>query len=240
VKDPCISLLLVATTVPITTVILDFDGTLASSLEGIWTCMRETLTHYNFADPTQQQVRQTIGLTLEESMHRLTEGRCEEPLTSEMVKHYRTLHTTKAAPLTRLFDGAIPTLTELRRRNIFIILVSNKGRAGLHQLIAQLKITDYIDIVISAEDTPYRKPDARLYTNHIAPLLPFTPDSQTLVVGDTETDILFAKNAHLLSCWATYGYGDAQRCKALAPDFELHALTDLPALVTSHRQNPII
>ena len=216
---------------PIKTIILDFDGTLASSLEGIWTCMRETLLHYNFAAPTPQQVRTTIGLTLEESMHRLTEGRCKEPLTSEMVKHYRTLHTAKAAPLTRLFDGAIPTLTELRRSNIFTILVSNKGRAGLHQLIAQLKIADYIDIILSAEDTTHRKPDARLYTDHIAPLLPLTPDSQTLVVGDTETDILFAKNANLLSCWATYGYGNTERCKAISPDFELQKLTDLPALI---------
>jgi phosphoglycolate phosphatase-like HAD superfamily hydrolase len=218
---------------PITTVILDFDGTLASSLEGIWTCMRETLTHYKFADPTLQQVRNTIGLTLEESMHRLTEGRCEEPVTSEMVSFYRTLHTTKAAPLTRLFDGAIPTLAELRALNIFTILVSNKGRAGLHQLIAQLKISDDIDIVLSAEDAPYRKPDARLYTEYIAPLLPITPNSQTLVVGDTETDILFAKNANLLSCWATYGYGHEQRCKALSPDFELQRLTDLPELITN-------
>ena len=225
---------------PIKTIILDFDGTLASSLEGIWTCMRETLTHYNFPAPTPQQVRQTIGLTLEESIHRLTEGRCEEPLTSEMVKHYRILHTTKAAPLTCLFDGAIPTLAELRRRNIFTILVSNKGRAGLHQLIAQLEITDYIDIILSAEDTPHRKPDACLYTDHIAPLLPLTPDSQTLVVGDTETDILFARNANLLSCWAAYGYGDAQRFKALAPDFELQSLTDLPTLITRYQQNSII
>jgi phosphoglycolate phosphatase len=219
---------------PITTVILDFDGTLASSLEGIWTCMRETLTRYNFADPTLQQVRNTIGLTLEESMHRLTEGRCEEPLTSEMVSFYRILHTTTAAPLTRLFDGAIPTLSELRARNIFTILVSNKGRAGLHQLIAQLKIANYLDIVLSAEDVAHRKPDARLYTDHIAPLLSITPYSQTLVVGDTETDILFAKNANLLSCWATYGYGDEQRCKALSPNFELQALTDLPKLISQH------
>jgi phosphoglycolate phosphatase len=84
-----------------------------------------------------------------------------------------------------------------------------------HQLIAQLEIANYIDIVLSAEDVAHRKPDARLYTEHIAPLLPLTPDSQTLVVGDTETDILFANNANLLSCWATYGYGDKQRCRAL-------------------------
>ena len=165
-------------------------------------------------------------------MHRLTEGRCEEPLTSEMVKFYRALHTTKAAPLTSLFDGAIPTLAELRARNIVTILVSNKGRAGLHQLITQLKIADYVDIILSAEDVAFRKPYARLYTEHIAPLLP-PGTSQTLVVGDTETDILFAKNANLLSCWAAYGYGDAERCKALSPDFELHNLTDLPALLTN-------
>jgi phosphoglycolate phosphatase len=195
--------------------------------------MRETLAHYNLAEPTLQQVRSTIGLTLEESMHRLTEGRCEEPLTSEMVKFYRALHTTKAAPLTHLFDGAIPTLAELRAHNIVTILVSNKGQAGLHQLIAELEIADYIDIILSAEDVNFRKPDARLYTEHIAHLLPSDKTSQTLAVGDTETDILFAKNANLISCWATYGYGNEQRCKTLSPDFELQRLADLPALITN-------
>jgi phosphoglycolate phosphatase-like HAD superfamily hydrolase len=150
-----------------------------------------------------------------------------------MVKFYRSLHNTKAAPLTRLFDGAIPTLVKLRAGNIITILVSNKGRAGLHQLIAQLKIASYIDVILSAEDVTFRKPDARLYTDHIAPRLPLIPSSQALVVGDTETDILFAKNSNLISCWATYGYGDEQRCKALSPDWELQNLADLPALITN-------
>ena len=216
---------------PIATVILDFDGTLASSLEGIWSCMKETLAHFHFDQPTIHDVRSTIGLTLEESIHRLTQGRCEEPLTTEMVNFYRALHTSKAAPLTCLFDGAISTLVELRDRNIFTVLVSNKCREGLHQLITQLKIANYIDIVLSAEDVPYRKPDARLYTDHIANLIPLTQDSQTLVVGDTETDILFARNANLLSCWAAYGYGGEQRCKSLSPDFKLQKLTDLSALI---------
>jgi phosphoglycolate phosphatase len=60
--------------VPITTVILDFDGTLASSLEGIFACMQETLAHYGFNHPTLEEVRRTVGLTLEESMHLLTQG----------------------------------------------------------------------------------------------------------------------------------------------------------------------
>ncbi len=214
----------------IKTVILDFDGTLASSLEGIWSCMRETLAHYHFAEPTIEDVRCTVGLTLEESMHRLTQGRCEKPLTSEMVNFYRTLHTSKAAPLTHLFDGAIPTLAELRARNIFTILVSNKGRAGLHQLVRQFEMSSYLDVILSADDVHFRKPDSRLYTEHIAPLHSHPTNSQSLVVGDTETDILFAKNVGLLSCWASYGYGDSLQCKALSPDFTIQKLTDLPTM----------
>ncbi len=216
----------------IKTVILDFDGTLASSLEGIWSCMRETLAHYHFAEPTIEDVRCTVGLTLEESMHRLTQGRCEEPLTSEMVNFYRTLHTSKAAPLTHLFDGAIPVLVELHSQNIFTILVSNKGRVGLRQLISQFNIGSYLHAILSAEDVNFRKPDARLYSQNIAPLLKQNPKSQVLVVGDTESDILLAKNAGLLSCWASYGYGDPQSCKALSPDFTLQKLTDLPTMIT--------
>jgi len=218
--------------VAIKTVILDFDGTLASSLEGIWSCMRETLAHYHFAEPTIEDVRCTVGLTLEESMHRLTQGRCEKPLTSEMVNFYRTLHTSKAAPLTHLFDGAIPVLVELHSQNIFTILVSNKGRAGLHQLISQFNIGSYLDAILSAEDVNFRKPDARLYSQNIAPLLKQHPESQVLVVGDTESDILLAKNTGLLSCWASYGYGDPQSCKALSPDLTLQKLIDLPTMIT--------
>ncbi|HEX7159032.1 MAG TPA: HAD hydrolase-like protein [Edaphobacter sp.] len=219
--------------VAITTAIFDFDGTLASSLEGIFACMQETLAHYGFSQPTLDEVRRTVGLTLEESMHRLTQGRCRELQTSEMIAFYRALHTAKAAPLTRLFEGAHAVLAELRAQGFFTVLVSNKGRAGLHQLLDQFAMSNAFDLVLSAEDAAFRKPDPRLYTEHIAPLLPHPPNAQTVVVGDTETDILFAKNAGLISCWAAYGYGDPERCKSLSPNLVVATLADLPAVVCS-------
>src|SRR5260370_40911109 len=108
-----------------------------------------------------------------------------------MVKVYRALHTCKAAPLTRLFDGAIPTLAELRARNIFTILVSNKGRAGLRQLISQFNIGSYLDAILSAEDVNFRKADSRLYTEHIASLHSHPTNSKSLLVGATDPDVLF-------------------------------------------------
>ena len=222
----------------ITAAILDFDGTLVFSLEGILACMQETLCHYGFNQPTLEEVRRTIGRTLEDSMHLLTHDGCREPLTSEMVAFYRALHTAKASPLTRAFEGAHAVLADIRAQSVFIVLVSNKGRAGLHQLLNQFAMSNAFDLILSAEDAAFRKPDARLYTEYIVPVLTRSPNGQTLMVGDTETDILFAKNAGLASCWATYGYGDPARCKSLAPDLTIHALTELPAVISQFNSQP--
>ena len=127
----------------ITTVILDFDGTLVSSLKGIHACFQEALAISGYGRPSLAEVRMTVGLTLEESVSILTNGQCDD---------------------------------------------------------AQLK-----------EPHPRR----------------------VLIVGDTEADILFAKNAGLRSCWASYGYGDEAVCKALAPEFILPDIARLPGLIQS-------
>lgn len=76
-----------------------------------------------------------------------------------------------------------------------------------------------------------RWPDARLFTETIAPRLGEPQLGLVLMIGDTESDLLFAKNAGLRSCWASYGYGDDAACNALAPEFILPVITQLPGLI---------
>ncbi len=97
----------------------------------------------------------------------------------------------------------------------------------------QLGIGDDIDAMHGVENGSFRKPDARLYTETIAPLLPEPGGRRVLMVGDTESDLLFAKNAGLRTCWASYGYGDEAACKALAPEFILPDIAQLPGLIQS-------
>jgi phosphoglycolate phosphatase len=54
---------------------------------------------------------------------------------------------------------------------------------------------------------------------------------QILAVGDTEVDILLAKRAGIVCCWASYGYGEAERCRQLKPEHEISSIEQLPALV---------
>jgi len=51
------------------------------------------------------------------------------------------------------------------------------------------------------------------------------------MVGDTEADLHFARDVGIRSCWASYGYGDHDGCRALAPDYEIATFPGLLEIV---------
>lgn len=216
-------------------IIWDFDGTLVASLAGIAAAMQKTLAEFGYAEPTEQQVRATIGLTLEESIRRLTGGRCPQERIPALVARYRALYVPSAAALTALFPGTIDVLSRLKERTIASIVVSNKGRAALSHLVTQLGLAELIAFTLSADDVVYRKPDGRLYTEHIAPRLASLAPGEILVVGDTESDLGFARAAGLTACWAKYGYGDPTTCAALQPAHTIASIDEVLNVVDLHQ-----
>ena len=217
--------------------IFDFDGTLASSLDSIHTCMCEALPAFGIRAPSREDVRATVGLTLEESVNILADGNVSTSQIHEVVEEYRRIHDAKGAAGVKLFDGAGNLLQELACHNIKSVLVSNKGRKGLSTLLDQLRIRAFFDLILGAEDVARNKPDPRLFTQDIAPHFDGIPKKETLVIGDTDVDIRFAKAAGLASCWASYGYGDEAKCRKLRPDYEVANLKELRNILRAGREN---
>jgi len=216
--------------------IFDFDGTLASSLDGISACMAETFIKLGYRPPSLEEVKATVGLTLEDSLRILTKRKISDADLAVFVKIYREIHDPKAGAGVRLFDGVVRLLEELPSHGIGSVLVSNKGRKALEQLLERLKIWPFFDLMLSAEEAKYTKPSPELYSRDIAPHFPKIPGSETLVIGDAEIDIRFAKAAGLACCWANYGYGDAAKCRALRPDFEIGQIVELREILRGGRR----
>jgi len=211
--------------------IFDFDGTLVSSLESITECMTTALHAFGFPLPSPEEVRRTVGLTLEDSVSILTKRKVSAAQLPEVVKFYRGLHETKGPASVRLFDGAGKLLEQLPSRGIQSVLVSNKGRNALNQILERLKIWAFFDLTLSAEDADCNKPDPKLFTRYVAPHFAEIPKEHTIVIGDSETDIQFAKAAGLASCWVRYGYGDPGKCHKLKPDYEVDNVEELHNLL---------
>lgn len=64
-------------------------------------------------------------------------------------------------------------------------------------------------------------PDPMIYNEIIKSKYKNLNDKNVLMVGDTEADINFARNANISSCWAEYGYGNVDNCLKLKPDFQI-------------------
>jgi phosphoglycolate phosphatase len=153
------------------------------------------------------------------------------PTFQRLCERTSNLHGAEAAPRITLFDGTADTLAGVKAAGIKAVLVSNKGNAGLVQLLQQLNIINYFNLILSADHVKHHKPSAALYTKHIAPVFPQGDPKNILVVGDTESDLRFANNIGADSCWAAYGYGDASACIALAPTFIISGISELRGLL---------
>ena len=85
----------------------------------------------------------------------------------------------------------------------------------------------YFDIIISAEDFPYEKPDQRIF-DALLSKLKLTARERVIHVGDCLTnDISGANQAGLKSVW--YNPGQKLASPTIKPDFEI---THLPELIS--------
>jgi len=209
-------------------IIFDFDGTIVDSASGIAQCMAAAFDRHRLPPPLPSDVRARIGLTLEESIRQLTDGLSDTEVAA-LARQYRELHASVAAPAIALFPGAVETLAALVPDHRLVV-VSQKARRGLLQLMGQLDIERYFDLVLGSDDVTALKPEAALFERHVAPRYPHVARDRVLVVGDTATDLQFAANIGASGCWAEYGYGDARRCRALSPVYTVADITEVTSV----------
>lgn len=87
-----------------TTYLFDFDYTLADSSRGIVTCFRNVLTRHGYTEVTDDDIKRTIGKTLEDSFSILT-GVTDAGQLAGFKAEYRKEADTHMTVNTVLFSG---------------------------------------------------------------------------------------------------------------------------------------
>lgn len=216
----------------------DYDGTLFDTRPAIIHCIARAFEESGRPKPADDAVWQTVrsGIALQDTFLMLDRDlRADRAALQDRVRIYRTIYLDEGTALLRPFAGAKDVLHELHSRGIKCLIVSNKGIAAIRRSLAENGLNSFIDLVLGDEPGLPRKPDPAMMTDHVLPRYPQFDRQDILVVGDTEADILFAQRSGTTCCWASYGYGEAGRCRALAPRHEISSIAQLLPLIEASR-----
>jgi phosphoglycolate phosphatase len=127
-------------------------------------------------------------------------------------EHYAATVGTNAT----LFPGVHAGLAMLERAGFAMGVVTNKPRYFTEQLLRQLQVADMFTAVVAGDDGIKRKPAGDMVLA-AARDLGCDIDS-TLMVGDSDNDILAARDAGCVVWCVPYGYNEGRAPEALACD----------------------
>lgn len=168
-----------------TTYLFDFDYTLADSSRGIVTCFRNVLNRHGYTRPTDNDIKHTIGKTLEESFSILS-GVTDTRQLAEFKKEYIKEADTHMTVNTVLFLETKSVLAALKDSGARIGIISTKFRYRIKELLDQHFPEDFLDIIIGGEDVQTPKPSPEGLLLAIRQL--HATKAETLYIGDSTVD----------------------------------------------------
>lgn len=205
--------------------VFDFDGTLVQSGQDLADAVNHTLQTLNAPTLDIQTVKRFIGDGVKKLIERsLGEGKKQD--IEKARKIFLAYYESHLLDTTTLYPGVEAILNHFRA--IPKIIITNKMEYLTLKIARGLGIEGYFEEIVGMDSRPYTKPDRRL-------LLPYldrfsVAGKGTVVIGDGVHDIMFAKNAGVLSCALLNGLTDRRELQDLRPDYCCEEIVDLQEL----------
>jgi putative hydrolase of the HAD superfamily len=122
------------------------------------------------------------------------------------------------------------TLVQLLRKGLKLAVLSDAPRREAWLRLCQLGLHHTFDVVVTYEDTGFRKP-ARQPFEHVMSLLGVAPNEAVMVGDWPDRDVTGAKSVGLWTVWAKYG--NTFNVETTDADFEAEGILDLHRIIDS-------
>lgn len=212
-------------------VVFDWDGTLMDSEARIVSCLRASMVDLSLPARSDTELKNIIGLGLREAIESLFPDISVE-LQQAFVERYRYHFITANPTPSSLFDGAMDTVLQLDSLGYFLAVATGKGRRGLDKILLETGLDKVFHSTRCADET-FSKPHPQML-EQILEELGVLPE-EAVMVGDTEYDMLMARNAGVAAVGVSYGVHEVQRLQTHEPLMVINAITELlPFLESDH------
>jgi pyrophosphatase PpaX len=135
------------------TILFDLDGTLIDSIELILASHRHATLEVLGASPSDEVLRQGIGVPLMTQMRTLDETRADA-----LVAAYRAFNHRMHDELLRPYEGLLELCDRLRAEGAVLGVVTSKSLPVVEMAFARLAFAPLLDVVVTSDQTEHHKP----------------------------------------------------------------------------------
>lgn len=198
----------------VSTVLFDFDGTVADTGRGITDCALLALQAFGYDEPKHERLREFVGPPLVDSFIKYCG---DEETARKMVDEYRVHYSAGGMLKCELYDGAEEMLKRLFEAGKKIAVASSKPEPFIRELLVHLGVDKYFSY-ISAPQIGHINPSKHQLILRAMEAVGAQSET-TVMVGDRLFDIEGAKQSSVRSIGAAYGYGGEAELKEYGADY---------------------
>lgn len=206
--------------------IFDLDGTLVDSKTDLALSVNAVRKQMGLGSLPHELIASYVGHGVTNLIRRALGDQATdeniEKATALFLRYYRDHMLDN----TVMYPGAGEALEALRDRTLAVL--TNKPVNFSREMLARLGVAECFVSIYGGNSFEQKKPDPVGVNTLIGDT--GVPASRTMIVGDSDTDVLTGRNAGVWTCGVTYGYG-ADGLGECPPDLLLDDLRELPTLL---------
>jgi phosphoglycolate phosphatase len=216
-------------------ILIDVDGTLVDSVPDLTYCVDEMMQALGMPLRGEAKVRTWVGNGVERLVRRALvdslDGEPDDELFARAYPLYLELYAENTSKRSRLYPGVLEGLDYLQSAGFKLGCVTNKAEQFTLPLLRDLGIYDRFGIIISGDTLSEKKPHPMplLYAARFFDVMP----QQSLMLGDSVSDVKAARAAGFHIICMSYGYNHGIDIREAEPDAVIDSMAELPALLES-------
>ena len=190
-------------------IIFDLDGTLLNTLEDLTDSTNFALKHFEYKERTIDEIRQFVGNGVAKLIERAIPDGLNNPNFTACLNIFKQNYAQNMYNKTAPYKGIIKMLGNLKQQGCTIAVVSNKFDIAVKELCNKY-FPNLIDFAAGENEAEgiRKKPHPDTVLKVIKTFK--ANNNESIYVGDSEVDILTAKNANLECISVSWGFKTKQ------------------------------
>ena len=210
------------------TILFDLDGTLLDTLADLNAAVNHALALFDFPRTSQEDTRRFVGNGADRLMERSLPAGIDRdsPMFYDCMRAFKAHYTRNRLVKTQPYPGILELLDDLVAQGVRLAVISNKPDDATVALTRHF-FGDRISAALGASPDRPKKPAPDMVAEVLARL--GAAETNAVFVGDSETDVLTARNAGLPFVGVLWGFRTREELLAAGAEIFIERPDELPA-----------